>query len=139
MGFWDAVKSVATSAKCATGWHAGSWEHDIGNPECHKKKVCPDCNKLVKTKKHQFSSWEKQSYSTCNSNRTCNHCGHIEAEIRHDYNPIGKDENCHIIEKCKDCGDKKTGRADHEWVTLFNHEMKVNGKRKCKRCHFQEK
>jgi len=134
MGFWDVVKSVAISAKCSTGWHAGNWSRIPGEPECSFGKTCPDCHNYVTTKKHAFGDWRKIDYSTCNSVRECDHCGSTEEKIIHDFQNNGKDASCRLITKCRHCGVQETGREDHEWVKLFDHEVKVGGQRKCKRC-----
>lgn len=134
MGFWGVVKSVALSAKCLTGWHAGNWSHIQGKPKCFMEKTCPDCSKHVTTKKHSFGEWRKINYSTCDSVRECEYCGSVEQKIMHDYENNGKDENCRLIKKCRSCGAKEIGREDHEWLTIFDNEVKVGGKRKCKRC-----
>lgn len=97
-------------------------------------KTCPDCNKYVTTKIHAYTEWRKIDYSTCNSVRECQHCGSTEESVMHSFENNGKDENCRLIKKCRHCGVKEIGREDHEWVKLFDHEMKVDGKRRCKRC-----
>ena len=134
MGFWDVVKSVALSAKCSTGWHAGNWSHIPGKPECFMEKTCPDCNKHVTTKKHSYGDWRKIDYSSCDSVRECKHCGSTEQQIIHDYENHGKDENCRLIKKCRCCGVQEVGREDHEWIKLFDNELKIEGQRKCRRC-----
>ena len=134
MGFWDVVKSVALSAKCATGWHAGDWQKTAGGPECSMGKTCPDCHTYVTTNKHSYTEWKKINYSNCNSVRECKHCGSTEEKIVHEYENNGKDDNCRLISKCRDCGSIETGREDHEWVKFLDHEVKVGGKRKCRRC-----
>lgn len=134
MGFWDVVKSVALSAKCSTGWHAGEWSHVSGKPQCFVEKTCPDCHKHVTTNKHTFGEWRRIDYSSCNSVRECTHCSSSEQKIIHEYQNNGKDENCRIIEKCQHCGGQRMGRTDHEWIKIFDHEVKVGGSRKCKRC-----
>jgi len=137
MGFWDKVKSVANSAKCMTGWHAGEYTSISGKPECHMEKTCPDCNEYVTKKKHKYSNWKytNNSYSQpCDSIRDCIHCDLQESKVIHEYEKNGKDSNCRIIEKCKRCGDKKTGSASHNWVSLMGHEIKVEGQKKCRDC-----
>lgn len=134
MSFWDTVKKVAVSAKCATGWHAGEWSHRQGEPECRLEKTCPDCNKHVTTTKHKYGDWRYTNYSSCDSVRECVYCGSVENKIIHEYTKVGKDENCRIIEKCSRCSDQKLGREDHNWIKLLNHEIKVEGKRKCRDC-----
>lgn len=134
MSFWSLLKDVALSAKCATGWHAGDWRHIPGRPECSFEKTCPDCHKHVTTKKHVYNDWRKINYSTCNSVRECIHCGSTEENVIHEFENHGKDEHCHLIRKCRDCGVKERGREDHEWIKLFDHELKSGGQRKCRRC-----
>ena len=138
MGFWDVVKSVATGAKCTLGWHAGDYTHIHGKPECFMEKTCPDCNKYVTTKKHKFGEWSYIEYGSCASVRRCEHCDEIENETRHQYKAIKKDENCVTIEECGRCSSRRNGSTNHNWVKLFDNELKVNGKRKCKDCGYTE-
>ena len=137
MGFWDKVKSVAVSAKCIAGWHAGEYTHIQGKPECHTEKTCPDCEKYVTKQIHKFTDWKFTNNSMnnpCDSIRNCIHCNHQEQMIRHQYEKNGKDSNCRIIEKCKRCGDEKLGSESHNWLNIMGHEIKAQGKRKCKDC-----
>jgi len=138
MGFWDKVKSVALSAKCMTGWHAGTYTHIEGKPECYLEKTCPDCNEYVTTKKHKFSEWEYLGYGKCDSRHECIHCGYTEDKVRHDYEEQGKDGNCKIIEVCTRCGDRELGRAKHNWINIAGYEVKAGGKRKCRDCGIME-
>jgi hypothetical protein len=138
MGLWDKVKSVALSAKCMTGWHAGEYEHVEGKPLCFLGKTCPDCGEYVTKNKHAYNEWEYFSYDSCNAQRNCIHCNHIEQAVQHQYKEQGKDESCRIIEVCQRCGDKKIGSAKHNWVTIpfTDTEMKSGGKRKCQDCGY---
>ncbi|MEZ5534097.1 MAG: hypothetical protein R3F02_00595 [Thiolinea sp.] len=134
MAIWDTVKKIALSAKCATGWHTGAWNHIKGQPECRLEKICLDCKKYVTTTKHKYGDWRYVDYSSCNSVQECIYCGSINQEVIHKYTKVGKDENCRIIEKCNRCENQKLGRSDHNWIKLFDHEIKNKGKRKCKDC-----
>lgn len=137
MGFWDKVKSVANSAKCMTGWHAGEYNHIYGMPECHLEKICPDCDKYVTKIKHNFNDWRytNNSFSQpCDSVRTCIHCEEQETKVIHQYEKNGKDSNCRVVEKCKRCGDEQLKSASHNWISIAGHDLKVQGKRKCKDC-----
>lgn len=138
MGFWDKVKSVAISAKCMTGWHAGDYKHIDGKPLCFLGKTCPDCGEYVTKNNHTYNEWQYKNYNSCDAIRECVHCGSIESSVRHNYERQGKDSNCRVIEVCKRCNDKKLGSTDHNWVSipLTNTEVKVQGKRKCKDCGF---
>ena len=140
MGFWDKVKSVAVSAKCMTGWHAGDYEHIKGKPLCHMGKTCPDCKKYVTTMKHEYNDWKYLTYDKCDSVKECIHCGHKESEVRHTFEENGKDSNCKVIKICSRCNLKEVGGARHEWITIpfTNHEIKAKGKRKCKDCGYVE-
>ena len=134
MGFFDTLKKAAVSAKCATGWHAGNYTPIDGEPLCHLEKTCPDCDKYVTTVKHKFDEWEYLQYGSCNAEHKCIHCGHTEQKVLHEYKEKGKDTNCRIIEVCSRCGDEKFGREKHNWISMGSHELKVQGKRKCKDC-----
>lgn len=137
MGFWDKVKSVANSAKCMTGWHAGEYSHISGKPECHLEKTCPDCNEYVTKKKHKFSDWKYTNNSSskpCDSIRDCIHCDIQETKEIHQHEKNGKDSNCRVIEKCKRCGDEQLGSESHNWISIMGHEVKVQGQKKCKDC-----
>lgn len=137
MGFWDKVKSIASSAKCMTGWHAGEYSHIAGKPECHLEKTCPDCNEYVTKKKHKFTEWRytNNSFSEpCDSVRTCVHCEDQETKIIHQYEKNGKDSSCRVVEKCKRCGHEQLGSVSHNWVSIVGHEVKIDGKRKCRDC-----
>jgi len=134
MAFWDVVKNIANSAKCASGWHAGDYSHRSRKPKCHMEKTCPDCGKHVTKEVHKYGDW-KYPTSTCDAKRVCIHCGHDEFKVIHNYERVRKDSNCRIIEQCNRCHDEKIGRAEHEWITLFGREMKTTDKkRKCKNC-----
>ena len=117
--------------------HAGDWHQVSGKPECFRQKTCPDCHKTVTKSQHEYSKWRKVNYSTCDSVRECIHCNHVEQDIVHSYEIAGKDSNCRIIHRCSNCGHEKLGETDHEWLTIFSRELKVHGKRKCKRCGTQ--
>ena len=136
MGIWDKVKSVAISAKCMTGWHAGDYTPISAKPKCNLEKTCPDCNNYVTTVKHKFDGWEYLSHGRCDAQKECIHCGHKENEVRHEYKAQGKDSKCCVIEVCNRCQDKKSGREDHSWIKIpfTNSDVKANGKRKCKDC-----
>ena len=139
MSFWNVVKSVANSAKCMAGWHSGQYSHIEGKPKCNLGKRCPDCNAYVTKEKHEFSEWKFPNYTDCNAKRECIHCGHDEFKVIHDHERVGKDNsNCEIILRCKRCHDEKRGKAEHEWISLFKTELKVETedgkKRKCKNC-----
>ena len=134
MGFWDKVKSVAVSAKCMTGWHAGTYTHIDGEPLCHLGKTCPDCNEYVTKIVHKFSEWEYLDYGKCDAKRSCIHCAYEEYGVQHDYEEQGKNSDCRIIEICTRCGDEQLGRENHNWLNVAGHELKVGGKRKCKDC-----
>ena len=134
MAFWNTVKKVAIATKCATGWHAGEWSPIPGKPKCQVEKTCPDCNKHVTSTKHNYGDWRYVDYLSCNSIRECVYCGSLEQKVIHQYIKAGKDGNCRIIEKCSRCGDQQLGREDHNWIKLFDHEVRVGGKRKCKDC-----
>ncbi|MCB5266662.1 MAG: hypothetical protein LHW46_00935 [Candidatus Cloacimonetes bacterium] len=138
MGFWDTVKSVAISAKCMTGWHAGNYEHVKGQPLCFLGKTCPDCGEYVTKNDHKYGDWSFKRHDRCDAVRECIHCGALDTQVRHDHKKEGKDANCHIIEVCTRCGDKQIGRAEHTWINIpfTNSEMKIQGKRKCKDCGF---
>jgi len=164
MGLWDKVKSVAMSAKCMTGWHAGEYTSIEGKPKCNLEKTCPDCNKYMTKISHKMSSWnylfdrkcdavchcihcnfevievrhnyhEVRQGTECRYIDTCDRCGDMkQSKIRHNYEERGKDSNCRIIEVCKDCGDKKSGRENHNFLSIAGHDLKVNGQKKCKDC-----
>lgn len=137
MSFWNKLKSVAMTAKCLTGWHAGVYTPIEGKPECNLEKICPDCDSYVTKKKHTFSIWRYTNNinsDPCDSIRDCVHCGFQEEKIIHEYKKNGKDSSCRIIEKCTRCKDEKLGSESHDWISLFGHDLKAGGKRKCKDC-----
>lgn len=134
MGFFDFVKNAAKSAMCATGMHAGQWKHIHGKPECHVEKTCTRCAKHLTAKHHKYGEFRLVNSSTCDHVHECMHCDHFENRIIHNYRPVGRDDRCRIIERCTGCGDETIGREDHEWIKIFDHELKRDGKRKCKRC-----
>ena len=134
MGFWDKVKSVASSAKCLTGWHGGEYAPIPGKPECHVEKTCPDCHEHVTSVKHKYGDWEYIKFGECRAFHECVYCGEQETSVRHQYEKKGKDASCREIERCTNCGDEKLGRAKHNWVEILGHEVSIQGKRKCKDC-----
>lgn len=134
MAIWDTVKKVAIFVRCSSGWHGGKWEPIRGKPECHLGKKCPDCRQYVTTEKHKYGDWRYVDYSKCDSVRECIHCGSLDKTVIHKYESVDKDENCRIIEECSRCGDRRLGREDHSWIKKFDHDVKFDGKRKCKVC-----
>jgi len=134
MGFWDKVKSAAISAKCMAGWHAGTYTPIEGEPLCHLEKTCPDCNKYITKIEHKFNNWEYLDYGKCDVEHTCIHCNYKEYGVKHNYEKIGKNDECRIIEICKRCGDEQLGEIEHNWIRIAGRELKIHGKRKCKDC-----
>lgn len=138
MGFFDFVKNVAQSAMCTTGMHSGKWSHIHGKPECNVERTCTRCQKHITAKHHNYGEFRCVDSSTCDHVHECVHCNHFENKIMHSYGRVGRDDNCRIIEKCSRCGDEKKGQEDHDWIKLFDREIKLHGKRKCRRCDMFE-
>lgn len=139
MGLWDAIKKAAVTAKCATGWHAGTYTPVSGEPKCHLEKTCPDCGKHLTTTKHNYTDWRYISSGKCDMERTCTYCNKKEFKVKHDYRVIGKDKECHVIESCTRCKAEKTGflvRHDYEEI---GHEDIFSCRviEKCRDCGYQ--
>jgi hypothetical protein len=138
MSFWDKVKSVTRAAKCLVGWHGGEYSHISGEPLCHLGKTCPYCESFVTKVEHAFTQWEFPEPDRCGARRECEHCGHVEISVRHNYVRTGKDErNCEVISTCRRCGDETRGSAEHEWEALeleCRPEGESSNKKKCKSC-----
>ncbi|SNY97907.1 hypothetical protein SAMN04488142_2516 [Halomonas sp. hl-4] len=135
MSFWKKVKTVATSAKCFSGWHSGNYSQMKNKPKCHLEKTCPDCGEYLAKKNHIFTRWEHIDSFTCKAERECLHCQHTESKMMHAYERVEKDPvNCKIIRRCVRCNDKQIGHAEHNWLHQSEEDIK-NGKRKeCKDC-----
>lgn len=137
MGFWDKVKSAATSAKCLTGWHAGDYSPISGKPHCNVEKTCPDCNKYITAIKHKFNEWQyinSVHSHKCDSFRSCIHCDVQETKRLHEFKEKGKNSSCRIIEQCSVCHEEQLGRTSHNWTQLMGRDLKIQGKRKCRDC-----
>lgn len=142
MGFWDSIKSLALSAKCATGWHSGNYRQMPNSPECYLEKTCPDCLEYVTKKSHRYGDWKYVKSFNCNAIKECIHCGDEKHEIVHSYKVVAKDSNCVEICECARCKDRKSGSTKHNWLELFGHELKIptneGKKRKCRDCGYVE-
>lgn len=105
MGLFDKIKNIATKVKCATGFHAGTFTHIDGKPECFFEKTCPDCNKYVTKKNHKYSGWEDyKNPRSCFKEHHCIHCDHKDTkEFHQGYIKKGHDDYCTIIEECRRC------------------------------------
>jgi len=124
MGFLDKVTNkvteLAKKAKCATGFHAGTFVPINGQPKCHKEKTCPDCGNHVTAIEHKFPDWksvEYKEYRSCLKKRKCEYCQHEERKEIHEgfENTWKKDDYCFEIEICTRCEHKKRGSEKHIW------------------------
>lgn len=138
MGLWDSIKSIALSAKCGVGWHAGEYENVEGQPKCLYSKICPDCFERVTKVEHSYDEWIYLYANNCRCTRTCIHCGYTENSIIHNYQNIAKDEHCHVIQECDRCHDRKIGAVEHNWIKVpfTDKEITANGKKKCRDCGY---
>ena len=138
MGFFDSVKKIAISAKCMAGWHGGKYSQIEGKPKCHLGKTCPDCKKYITTFYHQYSGWgDYKKPRSCEQERKCVHCGHIDTRIEHQSFKIkGKDDYCTEILECVRCGYKKRGEEDHNWskTTCFENANFGHIEERCINC-----
>ncbi len=135
----DGVIGIAKAGSCLVGWHAGEWSHQEGKPLCYVEKTCPRCNKYVTAIHHNYGQWIYTYDGRCDARRQCSHCKHDEFKVVHSHERVGKDSsNCRIIYRCRRCRDEYLGSAEHDWITLFDKEVKVNTsegkKRKCRNC-----
>lgn len=115
MGLFDAVKSLAKKAKCATGFHGGDFKPIQGKPECHVAKTCPDCNQYVIGYRHKFGDWNYMTSYNCRQDRECFICGIHEGREEHQYGVTGIDDRCNELLECGRCHDKKRGHERHSW------------------------
>jgi len=141
MGLFDSIKSLAIKAKCATGFHSGTFERVNGKPECYFEKTCPDCNKLVTTHKHAFpDTVDYDNHHSCTKTYTCAHCKIERREEKHEqYKEISKDSYCRWKERCVRCGHERLGQEDHDWTKAAGGTYEdQHEKYFCSRCHKEE-
>jgi hypothetical protein len=136
MGLWDNVKKVALSAKCLTGWHAGTYEPIEGREKCKLAKTCPDCGEYVTKTVHEYGEWTYLEYNSCQAQKECIYCQDLKRETVHNYKRRGKNQSCGIIEICERCNDEKVGATEHNWIKIpfTDTDLKVQGRKKCKDC-----
>ncbi|WP_139335597.1 hypothetical protein [Janthinobacterium sp. TND4EL3] len=145
MGIWDSIKKTAMKAKCGMGFHAGTGKNVEGKPLCYFENLCPDCNETIKVSKHNYPlSWEDagrdyDSDNKCTKVQKCDHCDHQMRKVVHaEYERVGKNGRCQIIEKCVQCGDEKTGSESHSWYRYGSQENSSNVTVKCHDCQKTE-
>ncbi|HEC1730743.1 TPA: hypothetical protein R2A65_000764 [Campylobacter jejuni] len=138
MGIFNTLKTLALSAKCATGWHGGEFKNEDDKPKCFFSKICPDCNKYIQKIEHKFGDYIITNHRNCEGYKECEYCNLKEYGTYHQYEEIGVNASCQIIKKCRQCGDEQLGATKHSWITIpfTDKEFSVNGKRKCKDCGF---
>lgn len=135
MNFLAKIKNITISAKCLSGWHSGSYLRMKNKPQCHLEKTCPDCGKYIAKKDHAFTRWKHVNELTCNAERECIHCNHIETKMMHGYERVGKNPvNCKVIRHCVRCNDKQIGQAEHNWFQRSVEERQSGVKKVCKDC-----
>ncbi|HMY00244.1 MAG TPA: hypothetical protein PKC44_10775 [Agitococcus sp.] len=121
------IKELANKAKCATGFHAGSFQKVEGKPECYREKICPNCLELITEQKHQFpevSSVDYDDYGSCKKTLKCLHCTHEKYVHDHyGFSPVGTNGYCEQIEKCTRCKEERnTHTKVHSWMKRGNNE-----------------
>lgn len=121
MGLWDAVKRVALSTKCATGFHSGEWSPIAGEPECHLEKTCPDCDKYLTKIEHNFDSWQFLKEKSCDSIRSCIYCNEKQNSVRH-YSWVTEKIDCKIYRECERCKTREFVKTEHgPWYAGIAH------------------
>lgn len=137
MGFFDKVKSMAMKAKCATGFHAGSFTSIHGEPKCRLEKTCPDCFEHVTKTSHKYGDWENyKRHGSCTKERHCVYCDEVDTKVIHEgYVRKGLDDYCTVIEECSRCGDRKKGKEEHMWHKNPGKYEDDHIVETCVRCH----
>lgn len=141
MGLFDKIKNLATKAKCAAGFHSGTYTHIKGEPECHIEMTCSDCGKHITKKDHKYTDWEDyKEYLSCFKERHCIHCNHKQKKEFHEgYAEVDQDDYCTMIEECKRCGHRKKGREAHIWVKIPGSYDDEYVRYSCARCNKEER
>lgn len=134
MGFFDKVKELAIKAKCATGFHAGTFVRVSGAPECHYEKVCPDCYEHLEQKQHSYGDSVYLNHGSCMKTSLCVHCDAIKEKVVHEaYRNLGVDDYCNVKEECVRCHDVKVKKKEHLWSEDRRDEHSIH--ESCRRCH----
>ncbi len=144
MGFWDAVGSVFTSAKCLTGFHGGKWTPVKGQPKCHLEKTCPDCDKHITKVKHEGGEWKHiHGKPECHKEITCIHCNeHMNKKFFHKWDGQFKPRSdfyrsCTEERRCVYCNKVET-RLVHDFSKEEVNEFSCRITKVCARCGFKK-
>lgn len=132
MGLWNSIKSAALKAKCTIGIHGGDYRL-IDGETCKYSKICPDCNQIIKTERHQHGETEYKFEYKCVTVKKCVKCGMEQEGEKHEgYVDVDVDDYCNVKQRCTRCNLERIHGKQHTW--FFDGSNETHHLFKCSKC-----